>query len=264
MRLGKATSKERVTVSMEELMAMFTYDCFHTYYSFRGGVNRRRFGVPMGGFMSPHAAVITCSDREMEVMEEKPDDLIGGCDRYMDDVVGVMAVSTEEEEARARRWFDRVKKCYPAPLVLNVEPESETTRFLEMVVVTRGPHITCNLHSNYMEAVKSRSLFIPRLPQPGGGTRRQDVDGIVIGFLHRALHGSSDIRGFITAITSFMSELVWSGWSMEKVKAAGLTVILRIQERDHPLERPIERDMIRSLAHLVGPEGTKQYIRRVL
>ena len=56
---GKANRDSRLTVNLKQLMQMATFDCENTLYTFRGKVNRRKFGVPMGGFMSPGLAIIT-------------------------------------------------------------------------------------------------------------------------------------------------------------------------------------------------------------
>ena len=202
--------------------------------------------------MSPQGAVMTCSKGEMKAVEEKPDDLIGGCSRFMDDVVGIMAVSTREEEQRARRWFDVVKACYPAPLELNVDPETKATRFLEMVIETNADHITCRLHNSYAEAVRTSSLFVPRLPDCGGGTRSTDRRGIVTGFLYRALHGSLDLKGFATAVGEFMAELERSEWALSMVRTAMTMMVKRA--RDQPLARQTERLIVRGITHLVGDE----------
>ena len=58
-RRGKTNRDSRLTVDLEQLMHMTRFDCEGTLYKFRGKVNCRKFGVPMGGFMSPGLAVIT-------------------------------------------------------------------------------------------------------------------------------------------------------------------------------------------------------------
>ena len=47
---------------------MAKFDCENTVYKLRGRVNRRKFGVPMGGCMPPGLAVIALSmvDANME------------------------------------------------------------------------------------------------------------------------------------------------------------------------------------------------------
>ena len=77
---GKANRDSRLTVDLEQLMQMARFDCENTVYKFRGKVNRRKFGVPMGGFMSPGLAVIALSMVETK-MEPGPD-LTGGMVRY--------------------------------------------------------------------------------------------------------------------------------------------------------------------------------------
>ena len=62
-------------------MQMARFDCEDTAYKFRGKVNRPKFGVPMGGFMSPSLAVIALSMVETN-MEPEPD-LTGGMVRYI-------------------------------------------------------------------------------------------------------------------------------------------------------------------------------------
>ena len=56
---GKANRDSRLTVDLEQLMQMARFNCEDTLYKFCGKVNRHKFGVPMGDFMSPGLAVIT-------------------------------------------------------------------------------------------------------------------------------------------------------------------------------------------------------------
>ena len=59
-------------------MQMARFDCESTVYKFRGKVimNRRKLGVPMGGFMSPGLAVIALLVVETKI--EPGLDLTGG------------------------------------------------------------------------------------------------------------------------------------------------------------------------------------------
>ena len=91
---------------------MARFDCENTLYKFRGKVTRK-FGVPMGGFMSPGLAVITLSMVET-TMEPGPDH-IGGRVRYMDDVLGLYTVCTGSEEEQVNKYFERVVLSYPPP-----------------------------------------------------------------------------------------------------------------------------------------------------
>ena len=116
MQWGKANRDNRLTINLEQLMQMTRFDCENTVYKFRGRVNRRKFGVPMGGFMSPglgRLAVIALSMVEAN-MEPGPD-LTGGMVRYMDDVFGLYAVHTNSEEEQVNTYFERVTTSYPPP-----------------------------------------------------------------------------------------------------------------------------------------------------
>ena len=103
----------------------------------------------MGGFMSPMLAILMCCLVEMGLLQTFPSGLIGGYMRYMDDVLGVMAVASDAEEARARWWFNTVKNGYPAPLQLNVKPGSGKAEFLELLVVSNEPGAVYTKSSNH-------------------------------------------------------------------------------------------------------------------
>ena len=49
----------------------------------------------------------------------------------MDDVFGTYAVGNDAEEEQVSKYFGKVAVSYPPPLVLNVEPVSDSHRFLE-------------------------------------------------------------------------------------------------------------------------------------
>ena len=95
---GKSNRENRLTIDVEQLMQMVKFDCENTVHKFCGRVNRCKFGVPMGGFMSPGLAVITRSMVEAN-MEPGPG-LTGGNVRYMDDVFGLYAVHTNLRKRR--------------------------------------------------------------------------------------------------------------------------------------------------------------------
>ena len=94
-----------------QLMQMARFDGDNTLYRCRERVNRRKFGVPMGGFMSPGLAVIALSMVEAN-MEPGPD-LTGGMVCYMHDVFGLYAVHTNSEEEQVNKYFARVATSYP-------------------------------------------------------------------------------------------------------------------------------------------------------
>ena len=76
-RWGKPNTDHRIVIDFELLLQLIEFDCRHTYYKFCGKVNRRKFGLPMGGFMSPFLAILMCSMAEL-AMGPGPEDMIGG------------------------------------------------------------------------------------------------------------------------------------------------------------------------------------------
>ena len=59
--MGKPSSDNKVFLQFDDLVSLCSLDCGQTLYSLEGKVNRRRFGVPMGGFMSPQLARMYCA-----------------------------------------------------------------------------------------------------------------------------------------------------------------------------------------------------------
>ena len=96
---GKAKRDNRVNVDFARLMQMCRFDCADTLYKFCGKVNRRKFGVLMGGFMSPALAILCCGLIELEM--EHLGGLVGFVVRYMDDVFGTYAVGDDAEAEQA-------------------------------------------------------------------------------------------------------------------------------------------------------------------
>jgi hypothetical protein len=210
---GAAVNDNRVVIEFEILLDMCIYDCNHTYYRFRGKVNRRKFGVPMGGFMSPSMAIIMCAMVEILFMDGAPDDLVGGVMRYMDDVLGIVAVSTAAEEAAARAWFKRIATGYPKPLVLNVEPEADRLRFLELEILVAGCDIYCGLFNTLAEATRLGKLALQRVPDVMSGSLRDVKRALVTGFVHRAIDGASDDIMILRAVLEYRGELLRAGWN---------------------------------------------------
>ena len=101
---GKANREHSVDADFTSLIQMCRFDCAHTLYKFCGQVNRRKFGVPMGGFMSPGLAILCCAMVELE-MELGPEGLIGTVVSFMDDVFGIYAVGNGAEEQLVREYY---------------------------------------------------------------------------------------------------------------------------------------------------------------
>ena len=88
--------------------------------------------------MSPALAILCCGRIEFEM--EHLGGLVGFVVRYnvMDDVFGIHAVSDGAEEKQVSEYFRKVAVSYPPPLVLNVEPVSDSHLFLGLVINTAG------------------------------------------------------------------------------------------------------------------------------
>ena len=84
---------------------------YNTLYKFCGKVNRRKFGVPMGGFMSPALAILCCGMIEFGM--EHLGGLVGFAVRYMDGEFGIYAVSDDAEEKQVSEYFRKVVVSYP-------------------------------------------------------------------------------------------------------------------------------------------------------
>jgi hypothetical protein len=209
---GRATSDYKIEITMEELVAIATYDSTHTYYKYMGKINRRLFGVPMGGLLSAHEAVLTCSYSEQGTHAQRPTDLIGGVQRYMDDVLFIMAYSTDEEKAKVMAYKEVVCNGYPSPLELVMEPESTKTRFLELEISTEGNRLESRLVNKLVESILGGGEVIPRLPSYDSGTPIGVRQALVTGFIHRVLQGSSGPAQVLQALVEFRVELAYSGW----------------------------------------------------
>ena len=192
---------------------MARFDCENTLYKFRGKVNRRKFGVPMGGFMSPGLAVITLSMVETK-MEPGPE-LVGGMFRYMDDVLGLYAVCTGTEEEQVNKYFERVAVSYPPPpRVLDVEEKSNTLRFLELVITIDADKLSCRLWNSVARNTGSGATVLTRLPMLIGGTNKVGRLSWVVGAVHRILQGCYGDDGIVLSVLELTRklELEVRGW----------------------------------------------------
>ena len=221
---GMPNADRRVYMDLKILLELVEFDCLNTLYKFCGQVNCRKFGVPMGGFMSPHMAVLTLAMFELEM--EEPSGLVGGIVRYMDDVFGIYAVQTEEEERTVQDWFKVVGASYPPPLQLNVEEESNTVRFLELVIKTAGPQLSCSLFNKVADDLLSGQPVRQRLVGFGGGTSMMAKRAVVVGAIHRALDGSLTPSDLLVSVVRILLEMGIAGWPMKWIVRA-IDVALR-------------------------------------
>ena len=107
--------------------------------------------------MSPALAIlcsVCCGMVEYEM--EHLGGLVGFVVRYMDDVFGIIlyAVSNDAEREQVSEYFGRVAASYPPPLVLTVEPVSDSHRFLELMVNTAGGDFSCRLWNPMVQALR--------------------------------------------------------------------------------------------------------------
>ena len=210
--MGKPTSDNQAFLHFDDLVSLCTLDCGQTLYSLEGGVNRRRFGVPMGGFMSPQLARLYCATTELGMVRPSGlSNLVGFETRYMDDIFAVYAVRHDhpEDEQVVRQWFKVIETSYPDPLYLTVEKESTEARFLELLIDTSGDEITCCLYNPVVE-----DHGVPRLPHWFGGETMAERQARLIGQIHRVTEGSSHKWCVIRGICGMMAEIRCSHWPM--------------------------------------------------
>ena len=205
---GKANRDNRVNVDFARLMQMCRFDCANTLYKFCGKVNRRKFGVPMGGFMSPALAILCCGMIEFEM--EHLGGLVGFVVRYMDDVFGTYAVGTDAEAEQVSKYFGKVAVSYPPPLVLNVEPVSDSHRFLELVINTAGGSFSCHLWNPVVRALRGGERVLLRMPSVGGGTTKRDRLSLLVGAVYRMVQGCFTPRDLMLSVVEMSVEFVIS------------------------------------------------------
>ena len=101
-----------------------------------------------------------------------------------------------------------------------MEPESNETEFLELMVLKDGPHLSCMLYGKFIHAVRSKKLFITKLPDWQSGTDRVTRQGLVTGFVNRTLQGCSSVVEMLVALLSFQAELRAADWSLGLLQVA--------------------------------------------
>ena len=177
--------------------------------------------------MFPHMAVLTLAMFELAM--EEPSGLIGGIVRYMDDVFGIYAVQTDDEEKMVRDWFKTVGSGYPPPLQLNVEAESNTVRFLELVIATAGPELSCSLFNKAADDLMNGRPVRQRLSEFGGGASTVAKRAVVVGAVHRALDGSLSFSDLLVSVVRLVLEMAIAGWPTKWIISA-IDVALRKEE----------------------------------
>ena len=101
-----------------------------------------------------------------------------------------------------------------------MEPESDTVRFLDLLVSTNGPDLQVQLFNNTADSWYAGKLAVPRLATINSGSRQVVRAAIVVGFIHRALGGSTGPPEFLQAVFEFMVEMTLAGWSLNLLRNA--------------------------------------------
>ena len=104
--------------------------------------------------MSSALAILCCG--MIEYVMKLLGELVGFVVRYMDDVFGIYAVSNDAEEEQVSEYFGQAAVSYPPTLVLNVEPVSDSHRFLELMMNAAGGDFSCRLWNPVIQALGGR------------------------------------------------------------------------------------------------------------
>ena len=225
VKWGRTSEEGRVEIHLDVLLDLCKYDCFNTMYVFEGRVNRRKFGVPMGGYMSPAMAILALAMAEL-VMTDRPDELIGGNMRYMDDVLSVYAISTLSDAFTVFKWFTTIEQGYPPPLKLNVEEESNEIRFLELIIKMDGCNISCCLFNKAATDALAGKPVRQRLPEIGDGTNSAARRSLLIGMLHRVVDGCLTDADQVESLWGIVIEMQLAGWPISALVQA-IRAVLR-------------------------------------
>ena len=76
---------------------------------------------------------------------------------------GIHAVSDDAEEKQVSEYFGKVAVSYPPPLVLNVEPVSDSHQFLELMINTAGGSLSCRLWNPVVKALRGGDRMLLRI-----------------------------------------------------------------------------------------------------
>ena len=108
-----------------------------------------------------------------------------------------------------RDWFKVVGSGYPPPLQLNVEEESDTVRFLELVFSAAGPQLSCSLFNKAADDLLSGQPVRQRLVGFGGGTSMMAKRAVVVGavHVHRALNCSLSFSDLLLSVVRLLLAL---------------------------------------------------------
>ena len=107
-------------------------------------------------------------------------------------------------------YFGKVAVSYPPPLVLNVEPASDSHRFLELVINTAEGNFSCHLWNPVVQALRGGDQMLLRMPGVGGGTTKRDRLGLLVGAVYRMVQGYYTPRDLMLSVVEMSVEFVIS------------------------------------------------------
>ena len=161
---------------------------------------------------TPALAILCCGMIEFEM--EHLGGLVEFVVRYMDTAFDIYAVSDNAEEKQVSEYFGKVAVSYPPPLVLNVEPVSDSHRFLELMINTAEGSFSCRLWNPVVQALRGGEQMLLRMPGVGGGTTKRDRLSLLVGAVCRMVQGCFTPRGLMLSVVEMSVEFVISTKSL--------------------------------------------------
>ena len=99
---------------------------------------------------------------------------------------------------------------YPPPLVLNVEPVSDSHQFWELMVNTAGGNFSCRLWNPAVQALRRGERVLLRMPSAGGGTIKKARLSLMVGVVYRKVQGCYTPRDLVLSVVEMSVEFVMS------------------------------------------------------
>ena len=118
----------------------------------------------------------------------------------------------DAEEKQVSEYFGKVAVSYHPPLVINVEPVSDSHRFLKLVINTAGGSFSCHLWNPVVhgQALRGGDRVLLRIPGVGGGTTKRDRPGLLVGAVYRMVQGCFTPRDLMLSVVEMSVEFVLS------------------------------------------------------
>ena len=107
-------------------------------------------------------------------------------------------------------YFGKVAMSYPPPLVLNVEPVSDSHRFLEVMINTAGGSFSCRLWNPVVQALRGGDRMLLRMPGVGEGTTKRNRMSLLVGAVYRMVQGCFTSRDLMLSVVEMSVDFVGS------------------------------------------------------